>query len=153
MHVVQWQSWVEGLNYRLQYTKGGRSSNGEESPDTTGQIAQSKGWVPQGKPAVRTVPQRKTAQRWARVKGWLKRPPYLVERPDARKTPFGARPNRERGAARAVGAPQGAAEVSGIGCLDEWSPNASSQNPAYIRALHFQMVPAGASFAAAGEYT
>jgi len=51
----------------LQNTKGGRSSDGEESPDTTGQIVQSKGWMPQGKPAVRRVPQK--ANRPATGKG------------------------------------------------------------------------------------
>ena len=43
----------------MQKAKGGRSSDGEESPDTTGRIVQSKGWMPQGKPAVRKVPQKR----------------------------------------------------------------------------------------------
>ena len=42
----------------MQQTKDGCSSNGEESPDTTGQEAWLKDQVPQGKPAGRKVPQK-----------------------------------------------------------------------------------------------
>ena len=69
---------------------------GEESPDTTEREAQLKGWVLRGKPAGRKVPQRKTASRGARVKGWSKSPPYVAEMLRARQTPSGARPNREQ---------------------------------------------------------
>ena len=51
----------------MQYAMGGRSGNGEESPDTAGQEARLKSRVPLGKPVARTVPQK--TNRPARGKG------------------------------------------------------------------------------------
>ena len=99
-------SSLSGYINRVWTETGGRSDYfGEESPDTTGQEARLKDRVSRGKPAVRIAQQRRDRRPFCvgkGEKGGVRAHRGSSQGLSARQAPSGARPNRKRGAARAM---------------------------------------------------
>ena len=99
-------SSLSGYINRVWTETGGRSDYfGEESPDTTGQEARLKDRVSREKPAVRIAQQRRDRRPFCvgkGEKGGVRAHRGSSQGLSARQAPSGARPNRKRGAARAM---------------------------------------------------
>ena len=99
-------SSLSGYINRVWTETGGRSDYfGEESPDTTGQEARLKDRVSRGEPAVRIAQQRRDRRPFCvgkGEKGGVRAHRGSSQGLSARQAPSGARPNRKRGAARAM---------------------------------------------------
>ena len=103
---VGFASSLSGYINRVWTETGGRSDYfGEESPDTTGQEARLKDRVSRGEPAVRIAQQRRDRRPFCvgkGEKGGVRAHRGSSQGLSARQAPSGARPNRKRGAARAM---------------------------------------------------
>lgn len=99
-------SSLSGYINRVWTETGGRSDYfGEESPDTTGQEARLKDRVSRGEPAVRIAQQRRDRRPFCvgkGEKGGVRAHRGSPQGLSAWQAPSGARPNRKRGAARAM---------------------------------------------------
>lgn len=85
--------------------RGRQLPSGEESPDTAGQEARLKGRVSRGNPVVRIAQQRRDRRPFCvgkGEKGGVRAHRGSSQGLSARQAPSGARPNRKRGAARAM---------------------------------------------------
>ena len=103
---VGFASSLSGYINRVWTETGGRSDYfGEESPDTTGQEARLKDRVSRGEPAVRIAQQRRDRRPFCvgkGEKGGVRAHRGSPQGLSAWQAPSGARPNRKRGAARAM---------------------------------------------------